>query len=87
MTIAGCPILVAFNHEVVFGAEPPLHQMAAYGRYQTFASNRFSDAPSGVNTDTRSLQRPLARLKIPQFLRIPLRPGKEIDKIRRILSR
>jgi hypothetical protein len=44
-------------------------------------------APSRLNTNTHPLKRTLARLKIPQFLRIPLRPGEEIDKIRRILSR
>lgn len=54
---------------------------------------RFADQQSGaasLRLDAHTaccFQLPLPPLQIPQFLRIPLCPGEEIDKIRRILSR
>ena len=41
----------------------------------------------GWDANASPLDRTFARLQVSQFLRIPLCPGEEIDKIRRILSR
>lgn len=64
------------------------HNPCGTVKASTHRARRLCQASSlRQRANTGSLKRPLPPLQVSQFLRIPLCPGEEIDKIRRILSR